>query len=93
MKKRKSLVLAGLLLMSLTSFAQFGPQGGGPPAGEQRRQEPRDPEKAVEEEVRWMQKKLKLSGDQLTRATRTTQKYIYAEDDLRNSLRQGGRPG
>lgn len=85
-------VLTGLLLVSLSSFAQFGPPGGGPPAGEQRRAEPRDPEKVVDEEVRWMKKKLKLNRDQTATVTNISAKYAYAQDDLRRGAMRGTRP-
>lgn len=92
MKKSKWFILTGFLWMSLASFAQFGPPGGGPPSGEQRRPEPRDPEKVVDEEMRWMKKKLKLSKDQTATVTNISAKYAYARDDLRRNFQGGGRP-
>lgn len=85
-------MVAGLLWMISPSFAQFGPQGGGPPAGEQRRPQPRDPEKVVEEEVKWMKKKLKLTNDQTASVTNVSAKYAYAQNDLRRAAIGAGRP-
>lgn len=92
MGKSKGLVLAGLLFMSLNSFAQFGPRGGGAPGGEQRRPELRDPAKTVDEEVKWMKKKLKLSNAQTATVTNISAKYTYAQDDLRRNAMGAGRP-
>gem|GEM_PF-1088360 len=94
MKKSKwfAPALAALLFVSLTSYAQFGSPGGGPPSGEQRRPEPRDPEKVMEEEVHWMKKKLKLNNDQTATVTRISAKYAYAQDDLMRNAMGAGRP-
>lgn len=77
------------LCFSLTTSAQFGggpPQGGGGggmrPDFEGRTPEPPDPEKMVEQEVKWMKKKLKLNPDQIDRVTDISTKYALTQTDF-----------
>ena len=86
-------------MLSFTSLAQFG-GGGGPGRGDmppnmegRATPEPPDPEKMVEQEVKWMKKKLKLKPDQTERVTDISTKYAFAQVDLLDkSIKKGTRP-
>lgn len=72
-----------LTAISLKINAQNGPGGG-------MREMPSatvnfksfDPEERIEEETRWMKKRLKLSNDQMVKVTRISEKYAYAQAEL-----------
>ncbi len=86
--------LTTALFLSLNTLAQFG---GGPPPdmqGDNRSMpEPPDPEKMVDQEVKWMKKKLKLSPEQTEKVADISTKYAIAQADLMQKIMgKGGRP-
>lgn len=95
-KRQKCLSVATLmtaLFLSLSTLAQFG---GGPPPdmqGDNRNMPaPPDPAKMVDQEVKWMKKKLKLSPEQTEKVADISTKYAIAQSDLMQKIMGKGRP-
>ncbi len=95
-KRQKCLSVATLmtaLFLSLSTLAQFG--GGPPPdmqGGDRNMPTPPDPEKMVDQEVKWMKKKLKLSPEQTEKVADISTKYAIAQSDLMQKIMGKGRP-
>lgn len=96
-----AVVMIVAVVVSFSSVAQIGGgglgRGGMPPnmEGGRNAPEPPDPEKMVDQEVKWMKKKLKLSPEQTDHVTDISTKYAFAQLDLRQknmNKGSGSRP-
>ena len=88
MKPKPLMIVALLWVLSFCAFSQYGPPpGGGTPP------KPKTAEERIEEEVKWMKKKLKLTEEQIVEVSRISEKYAYAQQDLMKLAFQGGRSG